>query len=187
MRTVKLFLLVIIFIFPFNNTWGCDCLWGGSFLHSINESDIIFIGEIIDYDNYSFIERGDTSFYYPSVMIVKIKEILMLKENKFTVSDFMKPNRPVRVLGNIKSNCRPNVSKFKLGSKWVFKMQKAEKYNYFNIDLIVFNCATNYLKIENEKVFGNIEGENQKMKQDGVNIEMSIAELRKKIVALSKE
>jgi len=159
------------------NSFADDCLWGGSFLYSINESDIIFTGKIVGYDEYSFIEREDTSFYFPGIMIVEVKEIIKKRKNIFTVFDHMVINRTIRVLGVFELDSLDNIIDFKIGSNWLFKMYKAKDYNYFNIDLIVSSCATNYLEIKDQTVYGNINGKEQKLKSDGVELEMKLNHL----------
>lgn len=182
-------LLLILGVIVGSNVFGCDCLWGGSFLGSENKSDIIFVGEIISYDGYSYIEKDDTSYYSPSIMIISLKEVIYKKDGTFTYMGNIKTKEgmKIRVLGNINNNCSPNVDDFKIGSQWIFRMDKAHENNYFGIDLTVSNCATNYLEIKDGKVFGNIEGENQKNTQDAVDIEISIDDLRKKILAICND
>lgn len=178
---MKLKFFFVICMLSWSSTIACDCLWGGSFLDSSNHKDIVFLGRVIDYDQYSYIELDDTSFYSPSVMIIEIQEIFKVGENSFTVYDHIDVGRKVKVLGNVHGNCRPEVKEFAIDSKWIFKLNKAKDHNYYNLDFTISNCATNYLRVNGNFVEGNIEGEDQKTMSDAVEVQIRIEELRERI------
>ncbi|MFQ3332921.1 MAG: hypothetical protein ACI8ZH_000815 [Flavobacteriales bacterium] len=165
---IKKILLIIGMVIS-TISFADDCLWGGSFLHSINKSDIIFIGKIVGYDVYSFVEKEDTSFYFPNVMIVEIEEIVKIRKSAFTVLDHMVVKRTVRVLSS-------RVNKFKVGSDWLFKMYKAGD-NFFRIHLTLDTCLTSHLKIKDQTVYGNIYGKDQKLRSDGLEQQMKLNHL----------
>lgn len=163
---------------------ACDCLWHGSFLDTDLKNDIIFRGKVVGYDIYQLIIKEDTSYYLPTVLIVEIKEILYLEKDT-TInlrSFFINEGYKSKVLCNRGGNCMPSASTFELNSEWVFQLNKAKAYNYYNIDYTISDCATNYIKYENGKVFGNIEGKNQEFRSDGVNIEMDYDVFKEKVL-----
>ena len=172
-----------MFLFLSFNLQACDCIWGGSFFHSIDTTNTILIGKVVKYGGYELVERSDTSFYYPTTMIVEINEVLFKNDKSLLYKQRMKLDLAldVKVLGNVSNNCRPNISDFALGTTWLFKMSGVREFNYYQIDYSISNCSTNYLLVNEDVVFGNVFGENQKFEQDGVDIQMSIDEFKVKL------
>jgi len=176
MKTIILTLLILTIQLKGSS---CDCNWGGSFINSIKNTDIVLIAKVINYDIYK--TTNDTTF--ATVMKIEIIEIITLKDSSFKVNDFILKKKFFYVIGNTGNKCRPYISNFPIGTEWLFKLNSA-KNNFFSIDFTISNCATNYVLIDNGIVKGNLFGKNQKFLSDALYQEM---ELNKFITKIKKQ
>ncbi len=162
------YIYIIFIIFP-ELAIGCDCIWGGSFFHSLKESDIIVMATVKGYDIYR--ELGDS--IYPTVLIVEVDSLIAKKNGAFSPADFYLKSHEFRIVVFSAKSCSPLVEGFEIGTQWIFKFNKA-KYNYVDAKFVLGHCATNYLLVEDQIVKGNIEGEDQQNYYDAVYQEMPL-------------
>jgi hypothetical protein len=182
----KIILLISLLVGA--NSYSHDCLWAGSFLENSKNHDIIFKGKVVGYDIYRLISKEDTSYYLPTVLIVEIEEIIYIKKDtSINIKKlFYEEGFKLRIICNVFGECRPSANKFKIDSKWIFQLNSA-RVNYYKLDYTINGSSTNYLKYEDNIIFGNIEGKNQEFESDGVNIEMDYEVFKEKVLnAVSK-
>jgi len=173
---MKTNLIILLFLLSSTTVFSCDCIWGGSFLHSISESDIVIKGTVKGYDMYR--KYGDS--LYPTVLIVEVDSLIAKKKGAFSPVDFYLKAHEFRIVVFSWKSCSPYVDGFEIGTQWIFKFTKA-KFNYMDVKFVLGYCATNYLEVENQIVKGNIDGENQHNYYESVYQEMKLSDFISKI------
>jgi len=98
-RTVALLVLLAIPGLP-NLAFTCSCMWAGPFSKVALGKELVVLGEVLD--------------HYKNSMEVRVIEVLKGTEE----------GKMIRIWGDTGALCRPYVSHFPVGTKWLFAVQK---------------------------------------------------------------
>lgn len=82
---------------------ACTCHWGGPFAKVALGQELVVYGEVLDYYRHS--------------MEVKVLEVLKGKEDRGTI----------RIWGDNGALCRPYVTSFPIGTRWIFAVSSFPK------------------------------------------------------------
>lgn len=129
---------------------NCDCLWHGSFARAYSHADFIFSGQVVATKGNSADIRIEQQFFY----------------NANYQPDF---NNVVRIWGDNGKLCRPDITEFPVGSKWVLAVNKITDIpaggfnpNTPNIsygregDYYLSQCGAYWLAVHDDFVTGNL-------------------------------
>jgi hypothetical protein len=129
---------------------ACDCEWGGAFLKSAQKSEVVLLGEIQSHKSNS--------------LNLRVFDVLKGQERRDVV----------KIWGDNGAECRPYVSNFPVGTKWIFALYRVTpdegKGNYDNhnsasienkVDYEILICGDYSLKVLGDFAYGNLEGESR--------------------------
>ena len=124
---------------------ACSCGVDEPFIESSRSADAIVIAEVTSY----FSRTG----YPDKAMILRVREVLKGKTS----------NTPLRVWGDNGKLCRPYVSRFPVGTTWVFALDKsggslvgALEHKTGSDDFEIQGCGTYWLRIHGAYAVGNL-------------------------------
>jgi hypothetical protein len=147
--------LFIILLSLSTTAWGqdnptCECIWQGPFTKAFKRADFIVSGEVIN-------RKGNS-------LDLRIERTLL--DNKKNGEEF---NRDIRIWANNGKQCRPEVSRFDVGSQWLMALNKITEdvsdgfnpntpnisYGRLN-DYYLSKCGAYWLNLHDGFVTGNL-------------------------------
>jgi hypothetical protein len=109
---------------------ACSCTWGGPFTNVALRSDLIVLAEVRSYHRHS--------------MDVTIVEVLKGSETR----------RTIRVWGDNGALCRPYVTAFPRGSRWIFALRALREPDAR--DYVISICGDFWLEARGDQAVGRI-------------------------------
>jgi hypothetical protein len=110
---------------------ACSCLWAGPFTKVALRADLVVLGEVRSYHRHG--------------MDVAVLEVLRGKEDR----------RVIRVWGDTGILCRPYVTGFPRGTRWVFAVKRSRGPEAAG-DYVISVCGEYWVEARGEEAVGRI-------------------------------
>ena len=152
-----IFLILILSLYSINS-FSCSCDDMGGFAYSSQYSDAIGVFEFLENDSIGIYGDIDAPFSKKVKLIKQIRGRNILDT--------------ITVFGDYGADCRPYISTFKNGEKWLLALNKLDTIsNSYEIS----SCGTFYLKIQQKQIIGNILGKPYNPSKDSLNLNQLIS------------
>lgn len=142
-------LLSLILVIKISFVFGCDCKSLGNFASANQLADLVVYGQIIDYQDYDTAYNGQI---LKRSMLFEITEKWRGIERRDTVI----------IWGDGGMDCRPYISHFDLGSKWVLALMQFDYRG--RKDYEISECGEFYMPVVHQQVKGRMYNGNRKQK-----------------------
>jgi hypothetical protein len=109
---------------------ACTCAWVGPFTKMALQADLIVLAEVRGYQRHG--------------MDVRVLEVLRGRE----------PRRTIRIWGDTGALCRPYVTSFPVGTRWIFAVTASRTPG--EGDYAIAFCGEHWLQVRGEQAVGRI-------------------------------
>jgi hypothetical protein len=109
---------------------ACTCAWVGPFTKMALGTDLVVLGEVRAYDRHG--------------MDVTVFEVLRGRD----------PRRTIRVWGDTGALCRPYVTSFPIGTRWIFAVRRSRTPS--ESGYAISFCGEHWLEVRGDQAVGRI-------------------------------
>ncbi|NJY64318.1 hypothetical protein HC174_16390 [Salinimicrobium sp. CDJ15-81-2] len=188
MKTTK---LTIIFILFSTVSFACSCDWGGNFISTAKNADLVVLAKVVQHNfhlekngkTFSSLEEAveetfkseydnETDFY--ESIDLEILEVIKGRETR----------KIIRIFASDGADCRSGVRNFETGKTYLFtptlsKYSLTDMPNEKETDFFLWSCSETSIeyRADNNKVYGLIKGKSNAKKP----IQYDYAKLLRKI------
>lgn len=127
MSILRLLALLVTLLAP-GVALACSCMWSGPFTKVALGTDLVVLAEVRSYHRHS--------------MDVAVVEVLKGGEDR----------REIRVWGDSGALCRPYVTAFPRGTRWIFALKREPGTR----DYIISVCGEYWLEVRGDQAVGRI-------------------------------
>jgi hypothetical protein len=171
----SLFLLLFIIGVNVTDSFSCDCLWGGSFMKVTKETPFVALVKVTEYSVF----RQSRSFtVVPIAMAVEVIDIYRGSETR----------KRVLVWGNGGSQCKADISGFKVGQYYVIGFFSVDKgYTHMceeDTDYSINGCGSYWLKVslKAKNAIGDINSDDRTESTMSLDKLKNIAGFRRNVI-----
>ena len=129
---------------------ACRCLWAGPFTKVALATELVVLADVKSYERHG--------------MDVVVIEVLKGKEDR----------RTIRVWGDDGALCRPYVSTFPRGSRWILALQREPASG----DYAISGCGAFWLAVKGDKVVGRVAATKRDAPDESVLLASMLAWIR---------
>lgn len=131
---------------------ACRCLWAGPFTKVALGTDLVVLAEVRSYDRNS--------------MEVAVIEILKGKEER----------RALRIWGDNGALCRPYVTLFPRGTRWIFALEREREPR--SRDYAISGCGAFWLEVRGNQAMGSVTAAARDASAESVGLPQMFAWIR---------
>jgi hypothetical protein len=131
---------------------ACRCLWAGPFTGVALGTDLVILAEVRSYDRHS--------------MEVTVIEILKGEEER----------RALRIWGDDGALCRPYVTLFPRGTRWIFALERERKPG--SRDYAISGCGAFWLEVRGNQAMGSVTAAARDVSGESVALPQMLAWIR---------
>jgi len=129
-RSLGLFAILVAVLLAPSVAFACSCMWAGPFTKVALRTDVVVLAEVRSYFRHG--------------MDVAVLDVLKGTEK-----------RPaIRIWGDTGALCRPYVTGFPRGTRWIFAVQRSREPEAH--DYIISVCGEFWLEVRGKQVVGRI-------------------------------
>ncbi len=130
MRRLGLLVTLVAVLAPPGAALACRCLWAGPFTKVALGTDLVVLAEVRSYDRNS--------------MDVTVIEVLRGEEER----------RALRIWGDDGALCRPYVTLFPRGTRWIFALERERTPG--SRDYAISGCGAFWLEVRGNQAMGSV-------------------------------
>jgi hypothetical protein len=131
---------------------ACRCIWAGPFTKVALGTDLVVLAEVRSYERNS--------------MEVEVIEVLKGKEER----------RALRIWGDDGALCRPYVTLFPRGTRWIFALEREREAS--SRDYTISGCGAFWLQVRGNQVRGSVTAVARDASAESVALPQMLAWIR---------
>ena len=152
MRKLGLLVTLVAVLAAPGAALACRCLWAGPFTKVALGTDLVVLAEVRSYDRNS--------------MEVVVIEVLKGEEER----------RALRIWGDNGALCRPYVTLFPRGTRWIFALERERKPG--SRDYMISGCGAFWLEVRGNQATGSVTAAARDGSSESVALPQMLAWIR---------
>jgi hypothetical protein len=130
-------IIILLLTMNLNSVNACLCRWSGGLVKNVQENSLTIHGRVIKLKTFTEIYKNTVATSIEVEILTKLKG-----EEK---------RKYITVWGDRGADCRPYLSGMRVGSEWIFSLQKIENEEY-----AISICGEHFTPVKGNKTWGYI-------------------------------